>query len=176
MKKPWKISGGGWQLKIHIGPLGDTLGVGRYKSNKHTPPPMPATATAVVVVAVVEEAERVEGWRRWWRRVTGSRGCTEAAGWRARTSGSIRAPGATQGEKQQSASPFLPGKVLGHGTLSRALLAPVLLAKGDDKFRAAVKSGALSLFLERRSRGGHLPGKGSDRIGSDRTRGLRELD
>lgn len=124
---------------------------------------MPATATAtavVVVVAVVEEAERVEGWRR----VTGSRGCTEAAGWRARTSGSIRAPGATQGEKQQSASPFLPGKVLGHGTLSRALLAPVPLAKDDDKFRAAVKSGALSLFPERRSRGGHLPGKGSDRI------------
>lgn len=73
----------------------------RYKSNKHAAALMP-------IAEVVVEAARVEGWRR---RVVGSRGCPEAAGWRARTSGSIRAPGATQGEKQQSVSPFPPGKV-----------------------------------------------------------------
>lgn len=73
----------------------------RYKSNKH------AAALMPIEVVVVKET-RVEGWRR---RIVGSRGCTETAGWRARTSGSIRAPGATQGEKQQSVSPFPPGKV-----------------------------------------------------------------
>jgi len=73
-----------------------------------------AAATTIVVVAMVEEAKRVEGWRR----VTGSRGYMEATGG---ARGSIRVPGATQGEKQQSVSPFLPGKVLGHGTLSRTL-------------------------------------------------------
>lgn len=81
-----------------------------------------------------------------------------------------------RGKSNSLPAPFYPEKCLATVRYLRALLAPVPLAKDDDKFRAAVKSGALSLFLERRSRGGHLPGKGSDRIGSDRTRGLRELD
>lgn len=66
----WEISDGSWWLKIHIGPLRDTLRVERYKSNKHMllllmPAAVTAVVVAVVVVAVVEEAERVEGWRRW---------------------------------------------------------------------------------------------------------------
>lgn len=32
-KVVWEVSGGSWQLKIHIEPLGDTLRVERYDTN-----------------------------------------------------------------------------------------------------------------------------------------------
>jgi len=80
-----------------------TLGAERYKSNKRT------TADAAGGGGGGGGGGGNASWRL---AAAGSRGCTEAAGWRARASGSIRAPGATQGEKQQSVSPFPPGKVL----------------------------------------------------------------
>lgn len=89
------------RLKRFVSDNFATLGAERYKSNKRT-----------IADAGGGGGGGSGGNASWRLAAAGSRGCTEAAGWRARTSGSIRAPGATQGEKQQSVSPFPPGKVL----------------------------------------------------------------
>lgn len=84
----------------------------------------------------------------------------------------------TGGEKQQSVSPFLPGKVLlGHGTLLALSFVP--LANNDDEFviRATVKlyrgTNYRCSWREDREEAFPLPGKDT-RLGS-RTRGLRDL-
>lgn len=154
----WEISGGSWLLKIHIGPLRDTLRVERYKSNKHTPLLMPATAVVVVAGELKVGGGRLQGRGGVRRRRGGARGPADQFALRE----------LHRGKSNSLSAPFYPEKcsatVRYLARSSRPSHSPRTIAKSVR----TEKSGALSLLLERRLRRGPLPGK---EIGSDYIRG-----